>query len=119
MKKLSSTQGFTLIEVLIVVAIIAIIVGIGVPALRDAKERAVSAKRDAMLSNVATAKTRFILDNSQAQFDALATDDARWTAIQNYILVKGVPATDKASLAVGLPVTTFNVNDSQNAPTNP
>ena len=44
LKSIRSNSAFTLIEMLIVVAIIGIIVGIGVPALKDAKVKAIAAK---------------------------------------------------------------------------
>ena len=93
MKKLN--KGFTLVEMLIVVTIIGIIIGIGVPALRDAKSRAVSAKQDAILATVATAKTRYALDStdSGAAFNATAAAVDRFNFLAPYILVKGVAVT--------------------------
>jgi len=110
MKKLNSSKGFTLIEVLIVVAIIAIIVGIGVPALRNARENAVNAKRGALLSNVATAKTRVLLDGGSLS----GSND--FAAIAPYILVRGVPPTHIENLTEGLPSGNLVIGDKDTAP---
>lgn len=96
-------KGFTLIEMLIVVTIIGIIVGIGVPALRDAKAKAAAAKTDSVVATVATAKTRYTLDNTDAAMVTFnsAAESARFTSLQPYILVKGVPVADVATLING------------------
>ena len=57
MKKLKSKQGFTLAELLIVVAIIAILVAIGIPAFSTAMERS---RETVDLSNVRGAYAEFM-----------------------------------------------------------
>ncbi len=103
-------KGFTLIEMLIVITIIGIIVGIGVPALRDAKQKAAQAKIDSVVATVATAKTRYTLDNSDANIatfngtdaaDGTGTGGTRFAALAPYILVKGVPVADVPTLING------------------
>src|ERR1044072_9781581 len=104
MKK-NLTKGFTLIEMLIVVTIIGIIVGIGVPALRDAKQKAAQAKSDSVIATVATAKTRYTLDNTDAAIAAFNAggfgEGNRFNAIAPYILVKGVPVANLQILLEG------------------
>jgi len=99
----SFSQAFTLIELLIVVAIIGILVGIGVPALRNSRQNAVDSKADTITAQLATAKTRYILDLGEASWNGLADNAARFTALQPYILVNGVPVASIAELCNGLP----------------
>jgi len=114
------TKGFTLIEMLIVITIIGIIVGIGVPALRDAKQKAAQAKIDSVVATVATAKTRFTLDSSDNAITTFngGTEAAKFTSIQPYILVKGVQVASVAALVDGtglgnLVVGNLNVGNTQ------
>ena len=110
-------SAFTLIELLIVVAIIGILVGIGVPALRNSRQNAINAKVATITAQVATAKTRYILDNGSVAFDA-ATDATRFNSIAPYILVNGVPVVVANDLLKGLPstVNSILVDVSGNAP---
>lgn len=113
-------KGFTLIEMLIVITIIGIIVGIGVPALRDAKQKAAQAKIDSVVATVATAKTRYTLDSSDSAITTFngQTDAQKFTSLQPYILVKGVQVASVATLIDGtgmgnLVVGNLNVGNTQ------
>lgn len=78
--------AFTLIEILIVVAIIGIILGIAVPALNTAREDALSTKQNALAAQLATAKTRFYLANPSVA-ETVAPSFAQ---IAPYLSVNGV-----------------------------
>jgi prepilin-type N-terminal cleavage/methylation domain-containing protein len=97
-----STNAFTLMEMLVVVAIIGIVVGIGVPMLRDAKTDSIADKQSAALANVATAKARYILDYTATALDAdYANAPASvFNDIQPYLKVNGVtPAVESDILS--------------------
>jgi len=91
-KKIRSSKAFTLIEMLIVVAIIGILVGVGVPALRNARAEAQLQKRNSIIANVATAKARYELDNdtaSIADYNDDAEGSARFDKLKGYLVVNG------------------------------
>lgn len=125
-KKIRSSKAFTLIEMLIVVAIIGILVGVGVPALRDARADAQARKGESVLANVATAKARFELDNGLAAIGTFNSgdNDARFTSIKPFILVNGSPVATLAVLANGTgyssvtigSLATYNANGEETAP---
>ncbi len=85
--------GFTLIEMLIVVAIIGILVAIAIPALSDSKEDAQQAKQDTVVSQVETAKQRYSL-NFDGQLTG--TEPATLTELGEYLIVNGVAATSES-----------------------
>jgi len=113
LKSLRSNSGFTLIEILIVIAIIAIIVGIAVPALGTARDNARAAKASAVAAQLATAKVRVLLDGH-----TLGTDETSYfAAVSTYLSVNGIQPTDITSLKGGLGVNaTIVIGDSTTAP---
>ncbi len=102
-KKIRSSKAFTLIEMLIVVAIIGILVGVGVPALRNARADAQEQKRNSVLANVTTAKARYELDNNQAAITAFngADNATRFNNIRQYLVVNGVQPASIVDLISG------------------
>jgi len=111
-----------LIELLIVVAIIGILVGIGVPALRNSRQNAVDSKADTITAQLATAKTRYILDLGETAWNTVAgagTVADHLSALSPYILVNGVAVDSVATLCNGLPSaaqTALVIGDANTAP---
>jgi len=89
---LKQEGGFTLIEMLIVVAIIGILVAIAIPALSTSKEDAQAAKRATVVSQIETAKQRYALKDA-ADDPNLSTNTVALADLSKYILINGVPAT--------------------------
>lgn len=120
-KKIRSSKAFTLIEMLIVVAIIGILVGVGVPALRDARADAQARKQETVLANVATAKARYELDNGiagVATFNAATDtgtaaqgDSSKFDLVNEYLLVNGSPVASIESLTEGTGYTQLTIGD--------
>lgn len=88
-KKLKNKKGFTLIEMLVVVAIIAILVAISIPAVSGALDKARKAADDA---NLQAAKSVALLAEMEGTFKASTT---YYYDISKGIFVEGTSSSDK------------------------
>jgi prepilin-type N-terminal cleavage/methylation domain-containing protein len=110
-------RGFTLIELLIVIVIIGILVGIGIPLFTNARSNAQSAKVQQALDVVATAKARWAVEptNNITDMATIPTTNQ----IFPYITVQGFPLTNWAQLLTGTTNTSITINALNTAPTSP
>lgn len=84
--KIKPHEGFSLVELLIVIAIISILVAVGIPAYKEYKSKARKSAVEATLSSLN--KAAFVLDSTEQQITPKA-------------LVKAVKGVDVSELKVG------------------
>ena len=95
--KFSKTGGFTLVEMLIVVAILSIVVAIAVPALNTAKRDAQQQRRETIRASLITAVTRTMLEENFNRYGQRFTFDD----IKKYVMVNGRQPANLTELAQG------------------
>lgn len=87
--RLTHSRGFTLLELIVVVTILAILVGVVAPKIMDAPDKARQAKAKADMSAIATALETYKLDNfnypsTQQGLDALVRKPGGQPEAPNY-----------------------------------
>ena len=88
LKKLQSKKGFTLMEMLIVVAIIAVLVAIAIPTFNNAMAKSRAADVANVRATYAEWQTAMLTENTKAPTDKdafLAGPDAKGTLTLNYL----------------------------------
>jgi len=76
-------RGFTLIEILIVIAVIAILAGISLPYMKGMQDEGNTAKAAGELRTLATAVESFYIHNSRAYPVQTTTVDTTWQNVAN------------------------------------
>ena len=107
LKKLRGQKGFTLIELMIVVAIIGILAAIAIPKFANTKQKAVKSSMISDLRNLATAQEAFYADSTKyatTYGTTTAAGTVPFTTSQNNVL-----AISSSSNASGWAATITNV----------
>ena len=118
-KRTQDDQGFTLIELMVVVLIIAILIAIAIPTFLGLRRRAQDRAAQSDLRNGLTAAKAFYTDNeTYTGFDAaqgeLIEPSLNWTvaADPDYVEITGVAAQELTLERVSASTATFCIADS-------
>src|SRR3954452_18063973 len=103
-RRKQSTRGFTLIEIMVVVAIIALLASIAVPGFLRARKRTQATRVLNDLRSIDSAVDQYALENHKV--DGMAVEDADWKAYLKhgtklYDTVKDVFGNDYGPQLVG------------------
>jgi len=99
---LKAQQGFTLVEIMIVVAIIGLLASIGIPSFMKARQKSLENTKNANIRQIEAAISRFAFDTSRTNGASVA-----WSEILPYL-----KETDQDHYTVGndpLDASTFTV----------
>lgn len=88
-RKRKKEEGFTLIELIVVVAILGFLMAIAIPRYMTAREMAAANATKANLHSLASALEVYLAENPEATLPA--NDDVFWEAIKTYVPTKPVP----------------------------
>ena len=106
-RRKGSEEGFTLIELMVVVLIIAILIAIAIPTFLGARQRAQNRSAQSNVRNALTAEKTSFTDNQQ-----FTATSATLTAIEpSLTYVTGVPAAGSREVYVAVGQT-VNANDT-------
>ncbi len=102
-KMIKSKAGFTLVEIMIVVAIIGLLAAIGIPSFMKARDKSLTNTKEANIKQIEGAIEQYALDNSLTNGQTVAWADlAQYLKdqdITSYTVAK--KAVDEATLVVG------------------
>jgi Tfp pilus assembly protein PilE len=117
--KTQRERGFTLVQTLVVVAIISLLISMAVAAYATAVTKTIEAKKSAIIEGIAQAKNRYVLEHSVGEFDGITDDDLRFETIKDKFFVNGVIPTNKNTTLGKLADKGYilTVNNSSQAPT--
>ena len=93
-------HGFTLIELMVVVLILAILIAVAIPSFLGVRRRAQDRAAQFILRNAVTAQKTYYAD--RGEYTTAATE---LTAVQGYILWVGAPPADSRRSEVAVAVT--------------
>ena len=102
-KNKGNRSGFTLVEIMIVVAIIGLLAAIAIPSFMKARERSLTNTKKANITQIESAIARYSLDSSYTNGASVSWENLgpylRNSDIDSYTV--GSAAIDPASLVVG------------------
>lgn len=101
MKKMNK-KGFTLVEIMIVVAIIGLLAAIGIPSFQKARQNSIDKSKDNNARLVEAAADQYAMENG--------VTTGAVTYVQYYSYLKGCTSSDGTALNVGT-ANVFNKSD--------
>jgi prepilin-type N-terminal cleavage/methylation domain-containing protein len=103
-----ANRGFTIVELIVVITVIGLLAALAVGAYNKVVNDAKTAKAQALVNTLSTAKSLFVADpNTTEQMIQAYNTAPAFASIQNYIRVNGAVPTSEANLLTlsGMPAT--------------